>query len=240
MKIKAFVTAAGLLALGLATWLTPSKAQGPMYDTVYVNLPYSVTIANKTLQPGDYTIKELPSQDKSRVLLIYSDHGMKFETSAMTIPAYDPNTLENTKVVLHHFGPDYYFDKVWIQGKNYGYEFPLPDSVKAREKESLAAVTVPARYEATQATTETATQQTAAAETPAPAAREEVREETVVAQNTTPEPTPAPAAEPEPSANRDEPAPAPQSFPATSADWLMMLLSGGTLSGAGLMLRRKW
>jgi len=238
MKIKAFVTAAGLLALGLATWLTPSKAQGPMYDTVYVNLPYSVTISNKTLQPGDYTIKELPSQDKSRVLLIYSDHGMKFETSAMTIPAYDPNTLENTKIVLHHFGPDYYFDKVWIQGKNYGYEFPLPDSVKAREKETLTAVTVPARYEATQATTET-TQQTAAAEpAPAPAAREE----TVIAQNTTPPPAePAPAA-PEPSANREEPAPAPapQSLPATSADWLMMLLSGGTLSGAGLMLRRKW
>jgi hypothetical protein len=229
MKIKAFVTAAGLLALGLASWLTPSKAQGPMYDTVYVNLPYSVTISNKTLQPGDYTIKELPSQDKSRVLLIYSDHGMKFETSAMTIPAYDPNTLENTKVVLHHFGPDYYFDKVWIQGKNYGYEFPLPDSVKAREKESLAAVTVPARYEATQA---------AAAETPAPAAREVVREETVIAQNTAPAAEPAPA--PEPSANRDEPAPAPQSLPATSAGWLMMLLSGGTLSGAGLMLRRKW
>ena len=238
MKIKAFVTAAGLLALGLASWLTPSKAQGPMYDTVYVNLPYSVTISNKTLQPGDYTIKELPSQDKSRVLLIYSDHGMKFETSAMTIPAYDPNTLENTKVVLHHFGPDYYFDKVWIQGKNYGYEFPLPDSVKAREKESLTAVTVPARYEATQATTETATQQTAAAETPAPAAREVVREETVIAQNTAPAAEPAPA--PEPSANRDEPAPAPQSLPATSAGWLMMLLSGGTLSGAGLMLRRKW
>lgn len=240
MKIKAFVTAAGLLALGLATWLTPSKAQGPMYDTVYVNLPYSVTISNKTLQPGDYTIKELPSQDKSRVLLIYSDHGMKFETSAMTIPAYDPNTLENTKIVLHHFGPDYYFDKVWIQGKNYGYEFPLPDSVKARVKESLTAVTVPARYEATQATTET-TQQTAAAEpAPAPAAREEVREETTIAQNTAPEPAPAP----EPSANREEPAPAPapapQSLPATSADWLMMLLSGGTLSGAGLMLRRKW
>ena len=52
--------------------------------------------------------------------------------------------------------------------------------------------------------------------------------------------TPSPAPAPEPSANRDEPAPAPQSLPATSADWLMMLLSGGTLSGAGLMLRRKW
>jgi LPXTG-motif cell wall-anchored protein len=28
-------------------------------------------------------------------------------------------------------------------------------------------------------------------------------------------------------------------MPQTAADWLMMLLSGGALSGAGLMLRRK-
>jgi LPXTG-motif cell wall-anchored protein len=28
-------------------------------------------------------------------------------------------------------------------------------------------------------------------------------------------------------------------MPQTAANWLMMLLSGGTLSGAGLMLRRK-
>jgi LPXTG-motif cell wall-anchored protein len=28
-------------------------------------------------------------------------------------------------------------------------------------------------------------------------------------------------------------------MPATSAGWLAMLLSGGTLSGAGMMLRRR-
>lgn len=264
MKLKTLAIAAGMLALGLATFMTtPIQAQGPMYDTVYVNLPYSVTINDKVLQPGEYVIKELPSQDKSRVLTIYSDKGMHFETSAMTIPAYDPNTLENTKIVLHHFGPDYYFDKVWIQGKNYGYEFPLPNSVKAREKEALAPVSVAARYEATpaattnqtttaaattnQTTTPAATNnrtttpaatnnQTSAAATnnattpqaaaqsttPAPAERNNT-----IAQNTTPER----ASE----ANRE----APRTLPSTSADWLLMLLSGGTLSGAGLLLRRK-
>ena len=124
---------AGIVALGLAAWNTPSKAQGPMYDRVNVNLPYTVTIGDRTLQPGDYVIQQLRDQSgNSRVLLIYSDNGMKFETSAMTIPALDQNTPENTKVVLHHFGNDYYFDKIWIQGKDYGYEFPLPDSVKSR------------------------------------------------------------------------------------------------------------
>jgi len=148
---------AGVLALGLATW-TPSKAQGPLYDRVNVNLPYSVTIGDRTLQPGDYTIQQLRDQGGgSRVLLIYSDSGMKFETSAMTIPALENRTQEDTRVMLHHFGNDYYFDKVWIQGKDYGYEFPLPDAVKSRERERAQPISVAANYSSVQSTETTTT-----------------------------------------------------------------------------------
>jgi hypothetical protein len=221
MKIGTIAIAAGVLALGLATWITPGIAQGPLYDRVNVTLPYAVTVGDRTLQPGDYVIQQLrDAGGGSRVLLIYSDNGMKFETSAMTIPALDVNTPEKTSVILHHFGPDYYFDKVWIQGKDYGYEFPLPDSVKARERERMAAVSVPATYTTVAQTTEAA-QTTTQPETPAP----------------TPVPEEAP-----PSANREVPPeapPAPAPMPKTSAGWLMMLLGGGSLSGAGLLLRRK-
>src|SRR5436190_1218066 len=151
MKIGTMFITAGVLALGLAAWNTPSKAQGPLYDRVNVNLPYSVTIGDRTLQPGDYVIQQLRDQGGgSRVLLIYSDNGMKFETSAMTIPALDQNTPEHTRVILHHFGNDYYFDKVWIQGKDYGYEFPVPDSVKARERERMQPISVAATYSTVQ------------------------------------------------------------------------------------------
>jgi LPXTG-motif cell wall-anchored protein len=213
-----------MLALGLATWNTPGQAQGPLYDRVNVTLPYAVTVGDRTLQPGDYVIQQLRDVGGgSRVLLIYSDNGMKFETSAMTIPALDLNTPERTSVILHHFGPDYFFDKVWIQGKDYGYEFPLPDSVKARERERMAAVTVPATYTTQVQTTEQAATTTAPATT--------VQQEPV---------TEAPPAPPEPSAEREAPAPPPApEMPKTSAGWLMMLLGGTSLSGAGLMLRRK-
>src|SRR6185295_9868322 len=88
MKIETFAIAAGAMALGLALWTTPGSAQGPMWDRVNVNLPYTVTICDKTLQPGDYVIQQnRDSGGGSKVLLIYSDKGMKFETSAMTIPA---------------------------------------------------------------------------------------------------------------------------------------------------------
>jgi hypothetical protein len=224
MKTNYFAFRASALALGLAALVTSARAQGPLYDMVYVNLPYTVTIGNKTLQPGDYVIKELPSQDKSRVLTIYSNHGMTFETSAMTIPAYKVLTPDNTTVSLHHFGNDYYFDRVFIQGKNYGYEFPLPNSVKQREKEALTPVTVAARYEAAPAPPPVAQ-----APQPAPQPQPEV------AQAAPPPPPPAaqqqPAPPPPPEANRE--------LPKTSANWLPLLLCGGFLAGAGLLLSRK-
>jgi hypothetical protein len=307
MKIRTFAIAAGVVALGLAAWNTPSNAQGPLWDRVNVNLPYSVTIGERTLQPGEYVIQQLPSAAKSPVLLIYSDRGMKFETSAMTIPALDQRTPEDTKVILHHFGPDYYFDKIWIQGKNYGYEFPLPDSVKSRERERLQPMSVAATYstvpaeEATaasntatttaangqsttsaatnQATTSAATNgstmtaQSAAnsnATTTAQAATTQrsttpqaagsavttqsttqqadmsasTAQSTAMAQNTTQSAattpsTMSPSTTRSTMSNRDMSGSADRSMPNTSAGWLMMLLSGGALSGAGMALRRK-
>jgi len=256
MTIRNFALAAGALALGLASLVTPSNAQGPLYDKVLVTLPYSVTIGNRTLQPGDYVIRQLDSPGgASRVLLIYSDRGMKFETSAMTIPALDNRTPEDTKVMLHHFGPDYYFDKIWIQGKNYGYEFPLPDSVKARQRERMQPMSVAARYESVpktddsdKITTAQSTTTTTETTTPAPAATTTAPEPTptpvdnsannTVAQNTTP--APSVSSDQSSSANTNmNRGDASRTMPSTSAGWLMMMLGGGMLSGAGLVIRRK-
>jgi hypothetical protein len=254
MRTRTFANAAAVVALGLAAWTTVSKAQGPLYDRVDVNLPYTVTIGDKTLQPGSYVIQQLRSSGgDSRVLLIYSDNGMRFETSAMTIPALDINTARDTKVVLHHFGNDYYFDKVWIQGKDYGYEFPLPNSVKEREKEQLQPVSVAANYSSVSSTD---TQTTTAKQTTPPAATTQATNPpateqpmTTQAQNTPPPattpstmpPSTMPPSTTDNSANREmqDTTSTPSTMPHTSAGWLMMLLGGGSLSGLGMCLRRK-
>ncbi len=213
MKIGTITTATGILALGLASWVTPGRAQSPMFDRVEVNIPYTVTIGDKTLAPGDYVIQQ--TQDygaNQRALMIYSNNGTRFVTTAVTIPTLDVNTPNRTSVILHHFGPDYYFDKVWIQGKDYGYEFPLPSAVKAREKERMEPVTIAATYS-------TATEAPPQTTTPAPAPPPEA----------TVQPTPAP--------QTVAPAP-PPAMPKTNAGWLMMLLAGGALSGVGVSLRR--
>ena len=90
MKISTFGMTAIALLLSLAAWMVPVDAQGPLNDEVKVSLPYTVTIGDRTLQPGEYHIRELSGAAKTFVLLIYSDDGMKFETTALTIPAVDP------------------------------------------------------------------------------------------------------------------------------------------------------
>src|SRR5205823_4827572 len=144
------------------------------------------------LQPGDYEIRQHESTaGGSRIVHFFKDGGMKLETTAMAIPTLDNRTPEETKLVLDRFGSDYYLNKIWVQGKDYGYEFPIPDNVRMRETERTTAASITGTYQAPTTTTETAQSTTTTTET------------TETAQATPPpEPAPAPA--------EAAPAPAPQ------------------------------
>lgn len=292
MKTKSIAAAAGAAVLAVGVWMTPAALRGqPLYDRLHVELPYKITLGEKVLQPGEYTIQRLPDTGNSRILLFYTNNGMKFETSAMTIPALDQNTARDTKVILNRVGDDFYISKIWVQGKDYGYELPVPKSLKDREKESTET-TVAATYQPTQSTTMTATAPTTnatntntpptntdtttasttnttsaatATEITSPSTAQTVppAQSTPVTSQTQPPPTTtntapttsattstevAQTTQPstpstgtaDRSMNPPAPAtPAPAEMPATAANWVMMLLGGGTLSGAGMMLRRK-
>jgi hypothetical protein len=243
MRTGNYTIAASALAMGLATLPSPAVKAQPLFDRVDVNIPYTVTIGDKTLEPGNYVIQQERSfGGGGQVLLIYGDNGMKFETSALAIPALENRTQEDTRVTLHHIGNNYYFDKVWIQGKDYGYEFPLPDNVKRRMNEAAQPVSVAANYTAAPtATTENTTPPRAKREQATPTTPPPTTPPPVTEQHTSPPPAeqqpqtapPAttPPATPENTADRE--------MPHTSAGWLSMLLSGGALSGMGLALRRK-
>src|SRR5207248_1479837 len=123
--------------------------------------------------------QRLPDNGGSRVLLFYSDNGMKFETVALPFAALDINTARDTKLVLNHVGEDYYIHKIWVQGKDYGYELPMPKGLKARRTEQMAKVTVPAETVQTE-TTETAANREAVGNEPE---KEIEKSETEIAQN---------------------------------------------------------
>jgi hypothetical protein len=52
---------------------------------------------------------------------------MVYETNVITIPTERKETPEDSKVILHHIGDEYYFDTIWIQGRSFGYQFVLPE-----------------------------------------------------------------------------------------------------------------
>jgi hypothetical protein len=235
MRISNVVIVLGCLTASI------TLAQGPMYDRVEVDLPYAVTINNTVLQPGHYTIRQHESTaGGSRIVHIFSDNGMKLETTAMGIPALDNRTPEHTKVVLNHIGEGYYLNKIWVQGKDYGYEFPIPENVRMRERElsAKAPVAVVAQSTTTEKKeTEERTEIAKAAPPPEPPRPEPP------AATPAPEPAPAPApapvqAQPEPSRVQADQAPEPRKMPSTSANWLSLIVGGGLLTSSGLALRR--
>jgi len=258
MKLQNIVLALGFFSASAAL------AQGPMYDKIIVNLPYEVKVRDTVLPPGEYEIRQDPSPTNNRILRFYTDKGMKFETTAMAIPALDNRTPTETSLMLDKYGSDYYLNKIWVQGKQYGYEIPLPKEARQRRNELMARVTVPATTSG-QSTITTTTTETAQVETPA------VVEERVEVAEATPQPAidepqavetvpqanePVVAANPVPveerpvaedipsdltqTANREmDQNPAPAELPKTAAGWMALVLGGSGLLGAGLKLRRK-
>ena len=230
MKICNLVCGVGFFALS-------ALAQGPLYDKVTVNLPYAVTVNGTVLQPGEYVIRQHEDPAGSRVLHFFVDGGMKLETTAMAIPTLDNRTPEHTKLVLDHVGDNYYLHKIWVQGKDYGYEFPLPREIRQREMERSAPATVVAQ------TTEQKTESTVAQTVTATAKEEERTEIAQAAPAPAPAPEAAPAPEPAPEPVVREqaeqaPAPAEPTMPHTATNWLGLALGGGLLAASGLALRQ--
>jgi hypothetical protein len=148
---KPLYLAAAVIVMSLAVGV---MSQG-LIDGIKVTLPHPVTVGEQVLQPGEYEIRRATTAT-DQVLRIYSNDEMRYETTVITIPTLDQETPEESKVVLHHIGDKYYFDKIWMQGKNYGYEFVLPEKVQSLQRE--LAVTVPATFQPAPAQSEQAAQ----------------------------------------------------------------------------------
>lgn len=139
INIRRFpLSAAVALAIGLATLAMPGKieAQQTASDRFDISLSHPVTIGKKVLQPGNYSLKPVNfaggDAPALSISLVGPSHAMNFETTAMIVP-----TLENfdfvqpeTRVFLRRIGRRYYFARIWVKGRQYGYDFPLPKGVK--------------------------------------------------------------------------------------------------------------
>lgn len=224
MSLRVF--SSGVLFM-LAATLAP--AQGPVYDRLTVTFSQPVVVGDKTLPPGEYTIRQLESANNPRLLEFSSEDGMRVEATASAFATLDNLTSNETKVVLERRGGNQYVKQVWLRGKNYGYEL-VPGEVPAVTAQNQQ-MRMTATYQAPQPAPEPRQEIAQAPPAPAPPPARE------------PEPAPAPAPAPEAApAPAPEPAPAPvattPAMPDTAAGWPAMMIAGLMLSAAGTIVRR--
>jgi hypothetical protein len=201
-----------------------APAQGPIHDRINVTFSQPVVVGDKTLPPGEYTIRQLESANNVRLLEFSSENGTRVEATAATFATLDNLTRQETKVVLQQRGGNQYVHQVWLQGKSYGYEL-VPGNVPAVTAQNQQ-MRMTATYQAP----------------PAPEPRQEIAQ---AKPQPPPEPAPAPEAAPAP-APAPEPAPPPEPAPAapapampdTAAGWPAMIAAGLLLSAAGAAVRR--
>ena len=115
-------------------------AQTQTQKIVKVTLTQPVVIGDETLQPGEYTFKEVSPK---LVQVLGDNDKMRAEAAVLTIDTEGKQPSKDTKLVLYKFpgSENFYIDKMWIQGLNTGFEFPVPDKFKdlKREREESIA-----------------------------------------------------------------------------------------------------
>lgn len=251
--VLAFVAA--LLTLSISTAVQAQRFGSPR---VISNIPYEMIVGETRLAAGEYEIREMGFENP--VFQVYNNDKFMVEATAMPVFATAKEVPQESKVILQKIGDNYYLEKIWIQGKLTGFEFPLPKDALSLLRELEAK----ARTSSSTATLVAVT--TNSVETPVPVAQAApvaevqrveppapVIQAAPVAEVQAPAETPArtddrlgdiaqvtPAQQfpPESAAPQNQtPESSNKELPATAANWLQMVLAGISLLAGSAALR---
>lgn len=109
------------LAIVLAIFAVSTFGQSP--DAMRIRLPFEATAGRATLPAGDYLVRLLPSDDNACVLEFSSETGhVAVLAAAVQISTADNAPAKQSETLLFHIGNKYTIAKVFMQGRNLGYE----------------------------------------------------------------------------------------------------------------------
>jgi hypothetical protein len=89
-----------------------------------ITIPFSFIVGQKTLPAGEYTV-EPNRRNFDKVWLIQSREA---DASALftTMPVRANQTQEETKLVFHKYGDQYFLSQIWTPGGSTGRELLMP------------------------------------------------------------------------------------------------------------------
>jgi hypothetical protein len=113
-----------ITALSFIFALTAVSASAQTERKRGINIPFSFTVGTKTLPAGRYRV-EPHRGDSDRVWLVQSTDG-RASALVMTMSAQARTTPEDTKLVFHRYGDQYFLSQIWTPGGNTGRELLMP------------------------------------------------------------------------------------------------------------------
>ena len=135
---KQFAMIGLLVVMTMIAAGTAANAQSLQYKLT-AKIPFEFTVANKKLPAGEYSVRRAQQTSGDLVLQIDSKDGRE-SISRLTIPV---NTLEpanESRLVFHRYGDEYFLFEIWPAGGNTGRELPKSRSERAAEQKFRESV----------------------------------------------------------------------------------------------------
>ncbi len=108
------------LSVCLGSMLGVAFAQNGTSLTVI--LPYAASLGKTTLPAGEYTVREIQTSGNAAALEFRSNSGPSVNVMAGEIPMDTDKLATRTEVVLKSDGETYRIDKVYMEGRPYGFQ----------------------------------------------------------------------------------------------------------------------
>ena len=96
------------VTLSLLAQTTPSQC------LMTVNVPFAFSVEGQSLPEGEYTIFTVTPE---RSIRIVSSDG-KHSAIVNTLPNYANSPSENSRLVFHRYGDEYFLTQVWTTGQD--------------------------------------------------------------------------------------------------------------------------
>jgi hypothetical protein len=103
---------------------------------VRITIPFEFVIKDKVLPPGDYIVKRSVSENPEMLLIRSVDGSRGAYVLTSNVQA---NTRQNeSKLVFHRYGDQYFLSQVWTAGETAGRELPKSGRERAVDRQMAA------------------------------------------------------------------------------------------------------
>lgn len=98
------------------------SANAQLANPIRAKIPFDFNIGNKRLAAGEYTFSRLSGPSDIRTISVSSVNGGAHVLHS-TIPAWLLTPMNDSTLVFHKYGDEYFLEQIWLGGEQAGAAF---------------------------------------------------------------------------------------------------------------------